>query len=196
MLFPAIEDNLRPSGHYNWFVRSSLKELVSFDGRNARVFYFLSPQPWIPDRLPSDQSRDDGEQKDGSSHYLSRKVCAVGAGVAGLYIAIIRDNLRTSKLRMTPSRLITGSVAASTPTTTPMNLLTWTSNLFNDHHVCGDVPDLYYIGVKNGCRVPKNIANNEVHTFLEEAFGTYKKRVAKDSKRGFKKLMKVDDFST
>ncbi len=47
----------------------------------------LGSEPWTYDRLPPDNRGSSGDQP-------SRKVCIVGGGVAGLYIAMILDSLK------------------------------------------------------------------------------------------------------
>ncbi|KAI0380166.1 FAD/NAD(P)-binding domain-containing protein [Hypomontagnella monticulosa] len=49
---------------------------------------------WTPHELPSDPSHKDGKWKSGDEPPPPRKVCIVGAGVAGLYIAMILDSLK------------------------------------------------------------------------------------------------------
>jgi monoamine oxidase len=59
--------------------------------------------PWTPDNLPPDTSSPDGGFRDGPSApgdqaNPPRKVCIVGAGISGLYIAMILDSLPTANV--------------------------------------------------------------------------------------------------
>jgi len=59
--------------------------------------------PWTPDNLPPDTSSPDGRFRDepsapGDREPPPRKVCIVGAGISGLYIAMILDSLEIPNL--------------------------------------------------------------------------------------------------
>ncbi|KAI1501590.1 hypothetical protein F5X99DRAFT_382386 [Biscogniauxia marginata] len=54
---------------------------------------FLGYQPWTHDQLPPDSNYSDGKRTVGSGDQPPHKVCIVGAGIAGLYIAMILDSL-------------------------------------------------------------------------------------------------------
>ncbi|KAI0840792.1 L-amino acid oxidase [Hypoxylon sp. FL0890] len=53
---------------------------------------------WTHDELPQDPSYKDGKRRVGGDHTPPRKVCIVGAGIAGLYIAMILDSLEVPNL--------------------------------------------------------------------------------------------------
>ncbi|KAF3930142.1 hypothetical protein ABW19_dt0208437 [Dactylella cylindrospora] len=54
--------------------------------------------PWTHDQLPHDSNFKDGKRMSDSGDRPPRKVCIVGAGVAGLYIAMILDDLNIPNL--------------------------------------------------------------------------------------------------
>ncbi|KAI0810085.1 hypothetical protein GGR55DRAFT_695878 [Xylaria sp. FL0064] len=53
---------------------------------------------WTPDNLPPDPSYDEDKRTDGEDDTPPRSVCIVGAGIAGLYIAMILDSLKIPQL--------------------------------------------------------------------------------------------------
>lgn len=53
---------------------------------------------WEFKELPSDPDYEDGKEKVGDGEIPPRKVCIVGAGISGLYIAMILDSLKISNL--------------------------------------------------------------------------------------------------
>lgn len=53
---------------------------------------------WTHDNLPKDPKYKDGKRRVGGDNTPPRKVCIVGAGIAGLYIAMILDSLKVPNL--------------------------------------------------------------------------------------------------
>ncbi|KAI2464211.1 FAD/NAD(P)-binding domain-containing protein [Annulohypoxylon bovei var. microspora] len=89
-------------------VRETLSaEINALQGLQEKDVRLLQPLPlplpgpdlpqWTHDKLPPDQHYPDGKRT-GGDHTPPRKVCIVGAGIAGLYIAMILDSLEVPEL--------------------------------------------------------------------------------------------------
>jgi monoamine oxidase len=208
--------------------------------------------PWTPDNLPPDRNFGGGflGGPGGGDEYVGhpggpdvpkepsemphRKVCIVGAGLAGLYIAMILDSLKISNLTydiLEASPRVGGRVythhftnkihdyydiGAMRYPDIPSMQRTFdlfrrtgidthkipyyldglnTPDMFNDRFFSKDDPDPYHVSESNNGTVPDHVVK-DVKGILDAAFGPYKKALAEDFKEGYKKLMKVDDFST
>jgi monoamine oxidase len=198
-----------------------------------------------PDQLPPDPNF---AERTAANEHLSnsnavaditfppRKVCIVGAGVAGLYIAtilqdlnipnltydILESNIRVGgrlythkfseephdyydigAMRYPDIPLMDRTFALFKRTNMPLinYCLTPKSKnaacpqLFNDRLWVPDTEDPYHVSTKNGGSVPPEVVDN-VDNILKDTFGPYKEALKEDFKKGYKKLMDVDDFST
>ena len=213
------------------------------NGGGLLAMYSAVDEPWTADNLPPDPSiPEEGGDFDGVPEDApkgpcepppERKVCIVGAGVAGLYIAMILDSLEIPNLTydiLEANDRVGGraythhfsnkkhdyyDIGAMRYPDIPTMKRTFdlfrmksinlplipyylksskTPSLFNDRFFAPG-PDPYHVSAKNGGSVPDDVVDN-VDTILKAAFGPYKKQLAKNFKKGFEALKKVDDFST
>lgn len=123
---------------------------------------------WTHDNLPKDPKYKDGKRRVGGDNTPPRKVCIVGAGIAGLYIAMILDSLKVPNL---------------------------TYDILEANSRVGGRIYTYHVSIANGGCVPDDVVDN-VGDILEQTFGPYKDKLAENFEEGFDELMKVDHFST
>ncbi|KAK1144957.1 hypothetical protein N8T08_004672 [Aspergillus melleus] len=129
--------------------------------------------PPLPDRI-SQPKQPIADLPNGTVFH----VCIVGAGIAGLFLAMLLNQMHP---------FITYDILESSP------------RRYNDISYvprAGGPRDPFHFSVSNNGLVPDATVNEGTEAILDNAFGYYKDGLKRNFEKGFQTLMRVDQFST